>query len=581
MKKNSLFMSVLASLFMLGCSQEEVAPNDGDGDNGEATTSYLAVNLVSSDATGSRATGGDYEDGSAAENKVSKVRFYFFDGLGGISNVKNNGGSYVNYFDWEPKEQQGTGGTGDVEKILTAKIVINTKAGDGLPQCIAAVINPDGVTGLGNSSLSLTNLKEITQDYATTGENGLTSEGYFVMFNAVYSHGSTDISSVSIPESKMKKTADDAIADPVTIYVERSVAKVKVTLDNSIGFNNGLLEVKDKEGNHILVKGTDGTQKNVYLKLDKWGLTANTNNGRLVKKINPGWSGTWWYNDHRSFWAINSMSATNQWHTYNDINTDLGTSLYTNENAQKNDINATTGGAQENTKVILKGTICTSDGSAVTIARHGGAHFVDTKTDGYPNLKKSILDMMRGYGYTYYYSVTENDETTYTEIGTDDIEIKMADQENKEERNNNCYVYAQLTSTAEGKTWHASNAKDAPTIEASVINGTLKNKKTEDENETEYIIDRPLLWVDGMTYYYYEIEHIQNLNDPDKKNLIGVVRNHIYATNITKIAGLGTPVYDPTKTIYPEKPENNDHFIAARINILSWRVVKNDYELEW
>ena len=62
---------------------------------------------------------------------------------------------------------------------------------------------------------------------------------------------------------------------------------------------------------------------------------------------------------------------------------------------------------------------------------------------------------------------------------------------------------------------------------------------------------------------------------------MGVVRNHIYETNITKIAGLGTPVYDPTKTIYPEKPENNDHFIAAQINILSWRVVKNDYELEW
>lgn len=574
MKRNLLFMTVLASLFLAGCSQEEITPNSEDNGSGEATTSYLAVNLVSSDATGTRATGGDYEDGSSDENNVTKVRFYFFDGLGGISNVKYNNGSYVNYYDWE-NPTTAAGNPNDVEKILTATIVINTTIGDGLPQRIAAVINPDDVTGLGSSSLPLTTLKGITQDYAASGH---TSNGHFVMFNAVYSNGSTDISSVSIPEGKMKKTSGEATDDPVTIYVERSVAKVKVSLDKKIGFNNNLLEVKDKDGNSILVKGTDETQQKVYLKLDKWGLTANTSIGRLVKRINPGWNGSWWYNDHRSFWAINSTSATNQWHTYNDINTDLGTPLYTNENAQKNDIDGTIGNAQANTKVILKGTICTANGNAVTIARHGGAHFVDTETNGYPNLKKSILDMMRGYGYTYYYATGE-DETGREQIGIEDIEIKMADQVTNEESNNNCYVYAQLTSTAEAKTWYTSDAKDATAINASVINGTLKDKKA--GSNTEYIIDRPLLWKDGMTYYYYEIEHIQNQNDTEKKNLVGVVRNHIYETNITKIAGLGTPVYDPTRTIYPEKPENNDHFIAAQINILSWRVVKNDYELEW
>lgn len=563
-------MSMLASLFIVGCSQDEIAPGGEDNGSGETNTSYLSVNLVSSDATGTRATEGDYEDGNSDENTVTKVRFYFFDGLGGVSNVKYHNGNYVNYYDWE-NPTTGTGNPGDVEKILTATLVISTKAGDGLPQRIAAVINPDDVTGLGTGSQSLTGLKGISQDYAASS---LTSGGHFVMFNAVYSNGSADISSVAIPEGKLKKTEDEATNDPVIIYVERSVAKVKVSLDSKIGFNNNMLEVKDKNGNPILVKGTDGTQQKVYLKLNKWALTANTTLGRLVKKINPGWNGSWWYNTHRSFWAINSMSATNERHTYNDINTDLGTPLYTNENAQKNDIDATTGGAQANTKVILKGTICTSDGNTVTIARHGGVHFVDTENGGYPNLKKSILDMMFGYGYTYYFG----DETNKKQIGIDDIEIKMADQITSEGSNNNCYVYAQLTkAAAENKTWYSSDSKDATAIQASVINGTLKDKKGDDS----YIIDRPLLWKDGMTYYYYDIEHIQNQNDPEKKNLIGVVRNHIYATNITKIAGLGTPVYNPDETIYPEKPDNNDHFIAAQINILSWRVVKNDYELEW
>lgn len=41
MKRNFLFMSMLASLFMAGCSQEEIAPNGEDNGNGEANTSYI------------------------------------------------------------------------------------------------------------------------------------------------------------------------------------------------------------------------------------------------------------------------------------------------------------------------------------------------------------------------------------------------------------------------------------------------------------------------------------------------------------------------------------------------------------
>ena len=90
-------MSVLASLFFAGCSQEENAP--GGEENGEATTSYLSVNLVSSDVMGTRAALG-YEDGSDVENHVTKVRFYFFNGVGGAVNVKlqPTNGSYVGIF---------------------------------------------------------------------------------------------------------------------------------------------------------------------------------------------------------------------------------------------------------------------------------------------------------------------------------------------------------------------------------------------------------------------------------------------------------------------------------------------------
>lgn len=164
MKRNLLFMSVLASLFMAGCSQDDIALDEGANGNGEANTSYLAVNLVSSDATLSRAASG-FEDGSTAENKVTKVRFYFFNGIGGAVNVKLQGTSKVNYYDWTPvagDQSNDASDKDDIESKLKATIVINTSKGDEIPQRIAAVLNPptiDGVPLLPNSSLSLSVLK--------------------------------------------------------------------------------------------------------------------------------------------------------------------------------------------------------------------------------------------------------------------------------------------------------------------------------------------------------------------------------------------------------------------------------------
>ena len=560
MKRNLLFMSVLASLFLAGCSQEEIAPNGEDNGNGEANTSYMAVNLVSSDVMGTRAAQG-YEDGSEAENHVTKVRFYFFNGVGGAVNVKLQNGSYVNYYDWTPGDGDQSDGTNtgdDIESKLKATIVINTKAGDGIPQRIAAVLNP---TGLDNNSKSLSDLKAVVADYATSGENGLTSKGKFVMFNSV-GGGGEDFSTTLIKDENLCKTEADAITHPVTIYVERSVAKVRVTLGANLSFTNNKLALKDKDDKDLKVGG-----EQVYLQLDGWGLTAETSEGRLVKKINPEWEGAWWYTAYRSFWAINSKTATNRYHSYNDIETSFGTenALYTNENAQLTDTDGSEGAAKERTKFILKGKLCKENGDPFTIVRHLGAHFADTEseteTENLTELKKSILGQLSASGNNYYYSTESGRE----QIGTGDLQIVVATQEENEDSQNNCYVYAKLTTDAATKTWYTS-LEGGTAIEnaATEINGKLAN---------EEIVDRALVWNSGMTYYYNEIKHLNDFN--------GVVRNHIYAINVTKIAGLGTPVYNPGEIIYPETPEENDHYIAAQINILSWRVVDEDYELVW
>ncbi len=586
MKRDLLIMFLLASLLvMTGCSQENI-PGGDDGVE-DAQTSYLAINLRPADESPTRAADG-YEDGDLVENNVKNVRFYFFNAAGGpaLVNITETGG-YVNYYDWTPgtagkdptnpddatdkgDQKEDDDNTDDIESKLTATIVINTAKGDKVPNMVAAVMNP---ANLPAGSQPLSKLKELVADYALPAYTG---DGTFVMFNSIYK-GADGNGAVAIKGDNLQKTATLAKANPVTIYVERSVAKVRVTLDNDVAAaGTSKLELKDKDGTPIKV---DGDQ--VYLKLEGWGLTADTNEGRLVKKINPTWDNVW-FTTYRSFWAINSMTAVNRYHDYGDIKNAIGTktvnsgtttitpgaALYTNENAQQNDYDPNTQGkALQRTKVILKGTLCKANGDPFTIVRHLGVHFADnysdTEAENLKVLKKSILDQLSARGYKYYYDDTNAGTTTRKQIDVEDLQITIATKVETENSKNNCYVYAQLTDAAAAKTWYT--AETGPeTAGKDVINGNLKNKD---------IVDWALVWNGGMTYYYYEIKHLENQ--------IGVVRNHIYDTTVTKIAGLGTPVYDPTQIIYPEKPDPNDHFIAAQIMILSWRIVPSNNELEW
>lgn len=565
MKRNLLFMSVLASLFLVGCSQKEIVP--GGEDNGKGSgSSFINVNLVSY-GNGTRAIS-PYEDGTDEENKVTKVRFYFFTETGGPANVKLNGSSYVNYYDWTPgKDDVNPGSNPDIEKKLSATIVIRTPAGDQVPQRIAAVLNPTENA----KSRSLSELQSVAADYAN---GNFTREGQFVMFNSVYAEGSDEIVPQPILAKNLCTTEADAKDNPVTLYVERSVAKVSLGFGDLLDSNHRM-QIKDKDGNAVKVPGVDGQQINVYLEIKGWGLTAETDKGRLVKKIDASWDGNWWKGSYRSFWAINAENAANQYHKYTDIpEMDWTTPphLYTNENAGQ------LAGKQLNkTKFIINGNICDENGNALTLVRHLGVHFADVtsssdENENFKSLKNSILKRLEASGKKYYVKETtgesDNALTTFRQIDAGDIKIVKADQKTQEDSNNNCYVYAQLTDAAANLIWYTNNEPSVENLTASAsdINNALKNKD---------VVDWGLVWNSGMTYYYDEIKHITD------SKMTGVVRNHIYKVNITKIAGLGTPVYDPEEVIYPEKPEKNDHYIAAEIKILSWRVVTDNYELEW
>lgn len=94
---------------------------------------------------------------------------------------------------------------------------------------------------------------------------------------------------------------------------------------------------------------------------------------------------------------------------------------------------------------------------------------------------------------------------------------------------------------------------------------------------------RILHWNEGKTYYYYVIRHqgFYGLAGNGADNFVyGLVRNHIYDVQLQALYGLGTPVINPGEPIDPERPNDEEPtYIEAKINILPWRVVKNNATL--
>lgn len=569
------------ALALASCSNDDLVTDSQNGNIGDFETNFLSVNIVPAPDMSSRADK-IYEDGEGAENTVKKVRFYFFDAKGGVAPVRSNGS---NYFDWS-NDFGGTNPTDEnIEKQLKAVVVINTKKGDkGLPEKIVAIINPS-VANLDDENLSLDQLRAKANDADYAGKiNAVASDAQeFLMNNSVYAEGQNEILATTIPASSYAKSEDEALnSSPVNIYVERNVAKVRVKFNNFEGYDNAsnIITLKDKDDNNIKVGDGDGKQ--VYLKLEGWNVTAETDLTKLFKSIDPTGASLWsqWNNSpyFRSFWAQNAEDAKQSWHNYKDIKNENVTfdgksSLYLNENAPQNVIYPETVSVAKATKVIIAGTLQDEEGNALNIAKYAGLTIVDN--DEYQKLKETMIYALRD-NMIYYYERGE-----FKAIESDDVEIKTAFEAGEAEASDDTNestqgrynVYLQLKDASANKQWY----KKADVNEAySETDG-----KSVQEQINEDLIDhigRAQVYNGGKTYYYFPIQH---LAPSGTIGAYGVVRNHIYDCNITGLKGLGTPVFKDTETIYPEKPEDDDTFIAAKINILSWRLVTQNVNLNW
>ena len=554
MRIRSLFLSMVAGLAFVGCSSEEdIASGTDNGNNGEPQFLTVSVNATS---TLTRATNleGNYEEGEGKENTVSKVRFYFFDADGNAAKVKGeSGGTYHDVDNPTGTEKD----MPNVEKILTATLVIQTPEKDKVPTSIVAVVNPKSDLG---AVESISKLNEVIADHSSTTS--------FIMSSSVYANGTTKMEAVNVA-GHLYSTAEAAKADPVIIHVERVLAKARLTVG---------LAAND---NGVYKTSADGSEKfdneEIYVKFLGWNVTTTAKESRLMKEINPGWSSSlfgstllWNTADYyRSFWAVNPGTMN---YNYGRFNTgddaanaitafDAGTEgspktnyTYLQENASDDYTNGTD--PTKPSQVIIAAQLVKADGTTpIEFAEYAGER---TTIDGLIAKYAAASGLWK-----------DNAEGT-GKVGIDvtDIELKTATTAGEADQNTpgRYKVYAQLTVGAAKKTWYNSSSADATVVDANEALEGLGGAK---------------VWKEGYTYYYFDIQHLNGSSTADVKGKKGVVRNHIYAANIKTLTGLGTPVYDPGEVIYPEEPEDDETFIAAEIRILSWRVVNQDIDLKW
>lgn len=589
MKKFTMLSSVLASALMLtvaSCSSEDVA--GGDAQNGKGATSYLAVNIENvGSAPASRAYGqgnGTYEDGTDAESKINKVRFYFFNGDGSPYLLVNNDANQqsVNFLD-QTVETDGADHDHTTETKTKAVLVLKgeTKA---VPASVIAVINPEVLdnTTLHSGTMTLSELRT-----SATGTKFYDTTNGFVMSNSVYESAGQDVCSTPVANNVFA-TSDAAMAKPVDIYVERVNAKVNAKIDATYQ--------RDGETTPAWTKNTDGKYQIEVGKIDVTTYAENTNatpttntypvyavvqgwqvadaNGKaeVCKQINTSWYAgelgisPWTTSDyHRCFWSksvpFTSGAQGGANHPVNPKFTDITQSLsgefsaepvYTLPNTPDQVVTNPTTSLNTLTKLIVAAKLVYKDKNGnynpAQVCQYRGLTYL-----GEDAVKKQIVG-----GFAKYFKKTA---TGYQSIEASDITFKTVPGSSEVK---DYEVVATLASNV-GELYVKDGETTYKTVSKDDVNAALAKEEAQVRS------------TDGATYYYTPIKH---LGDAGKLGEYGIVRNHSYQVTIQNIKGFGTPVYDPKKEIDPMIPSDENTYLAASIKVLSWRVVSSKVDLD-
>lgn len=401
-----------------------------------------------------------------------------------------------------------------------------------------------------------------SQFYKKDPTTGAVSD--FVMSNSVYVNAGEDVCA-SLVAGYVTTSEETARTKPVDLYVERVVAKVTADVDKTaFKLGNGT----DWDANKYGTKNPVGKSGDydVYAVIDGWGLANENGKAEVEKQVKKTWTdgnlgfSPWTTADyHRCFWessvAFDAGAGGNQPvnPTFNQLKAKMQDVLYTLPNTSENEVTK----LKDNdlTKFAVAATLRYKDAAGnwhdAEICRYNGVSIL-----GIDNLKRQVA-----LTFSQYY--TSTDATNYTQLSKDDIDFKNPDGTMQQYR-----VTPTLANDPAGtkKYYTKTTTGTTPTfteVDKATVLAAIEADKAE-------------IRLGGRAYYYVPIKHLGSAN---KIAEYGIVRNHFYKITLSGITGFGTPVYDPEKVVDPIVPTYENTYLAARVQVLQWRVVNQNASL--
>ncbi len=582
------FPLACAALMMSACSSDD--GNGSENPNIASEAQYLAVNIVNVGAAPTRGSSTDpnYANGTLAENQIKKVRFYFFNADGSpytlVATGETTTESNVNWLEQKTIEPIKDGTTGSVDKILNTVLVINGSIA-AAPATMVAVINPEtlkDVTLNKKGTVTLSELRDSkfdTQFYKLNSDTKTNED--FVMTNSVYREGENTICP-SLISGHLETKADAAKANPVNIYVERVAAKVSAKVDDKTvpaGFTANPWELGDgtnwETDKYGMEVGTFGESTKIYAVIEGWGVADENSQAMLEKQIDKAWTDaslgitTWNTADyHRSFWeTMTSAAGTNIYkkanHSFNQytskIANDFTNITYTLPNTTQAKVSDVYNG-NNLTKFLVAATLKYKDGTTwknADICRYRGIEYMGGKA--------KLKDVVAATYNKYY---TMNTAGGYEPLAASDITFDYARSVTNTAAKEVADCQMVPTLVDPDKKYYTK------TVSSTGTTYTLANKDDVVKDIEMYPAD---IRENGKTYYYVPIRHLgAATTDPA---YYGVVRNHYYQVNLQSLKGFGSSVNDPDREITPVIPSEETSYLAAKINVLQWRVVSQDVNL--
>ena len=573
--KKAILGALFAGAMLASCSDDDSIINGGDPFDGDQAFVKVRIAMADNSGHGTRATeDGGYVNGTETEQKVYSLGFKFYNTDGtfyGYGETINNPTTNAN----------GTAGTTNqnVEAFVDATVVLKVAEGGNKPAYVVTYVNCDNYKVASEPNMStISTTATATADITTGGGTDATTSKKFRMTTSNYRNLSTEanakdgyatpVSPDKFYESAVAATAENNYVD---IYVERLAAKV--TVAEGTGMTNETIT----RGDYTL----DFTVKGFQL----GGINTTS---YLIKNLESTWNATtpWsnWQNtsDSRSFWAKDAnydyAETILDYAAYKEmVPKGSDAAVYCDENT----FTARGNSAVNRYKVQPFAYVM----GAYTVKKNGTLVEDDYLYDyagGIYTQNNMIEIMQSAVGKTIVFKQNETDNTKY-EGQSLAGKVKIVSYVDANGVTDASRVMLQLTDDADLTDLLVKNPDTEATDKYIAATHTLVNNALKNSKVTAVGFQYDASKGGYLAYFPVLIEHLNyqtTLADGQTQPVgaYGIVRNHVYQLTITKIANLGIGVFDPEIDIIPDDTVK-EYYLGAKINILSWKVVKQNVEL--